>query len=388
MPTDLITALARGNQEAFHSAFIAWLLDKNAPHSLGPEVLQGFLRLLGFTLPSKYTVETEPTDQGRRFDIVITSEERPEWGKGLVIENKTKRSVQLEQLQQYQGKGEEGEEYTVAALALLWKNPDGATPGRLDGFPIVDYWQLREAIREALARHRSDSNPYHFIIDDYLRYLDDVLRVLDALAKYSWGEIPLEHLKTAFSKWAAHARRNQNDWRVLSQFYFAEFSRYLKDRRPELIFGSCDDFTEAKKGRNTCWVAEKNMRSRPFVLAQIWDFSEKACRFRLRPELERRSDEAVFFLEVRLDLDLRPEQHPSAEEGSQPVGKLKLKFENPDGSKNQRLEEALARGSYELSPPRKGSRTDHGETVRLRDIRFATMADRLKRMMEKVGYFE
>ncbi len=151
MPRNLISAFARGNQELFHSAFLAWLLGKSSPHALGGAVLEGLLSLVGLYLPNQsYTIQTEACDRGCRFDILIQSAESGPLKKGLVIENKTKSLGQHLQLDRYRDQG-----YQVAALALLPQTLDASTRAR---YPVIEYRQIRDLVSSARL-HRTPRSP-------------------------------------------------------------------------------------------------------------------------------------------------------------------------------------------------------------------------------------
>jgi len=51
MRENLISVLARGNQELFHSAFLAWLLKPTSAHGLGTR----FARAVLECLPTSYS---------------------------------------------------------------------------------------------------------------------------------------------------------------------------------------------------------------------------------------------------------------------------------------------------------------------------------------------
>jgi PD-(D/E)XK nuclease superfamily protein len=59
MPDNIIAVLSRGNQELFHSAFIAWLLDRDASHGLGGSFFRGLLPFLGHESAANLSMVTQ-----------------------------------------------------------------------------------------------------------------------------------------------------------------------------------------------------------------------------------------------------------------------------------------------------------------------------------------
>ena len=75
MSDNIVPIFSRGNQELFHSAFIAWLLDPTASHNLGDSFFQALQSLLrnggAIDFSSGYTVREFSWDSRSRFDILL-----------------------------------------------------------------------------------------------------------------------------------------------------------------------------------------------------------------------------------------------------------------------------------------------------------------------------
>jgi len=375
MARNLITVFARGNQELFHSAFIAWLLDERAPHSLGSSVLEEVLSLLGIPVPNAgYTIKTEACDRNCRFDLLIQADGVPQLKKGLVFENKTKSVGQHLQLDRYRKQG-----YEVAVLALLPQNLDESSR---DQFRVIEYRQIRDIVSGVLARRRADSSPYQFIIEEYIRYLSQVLGVFDTLDAYCRGKASIDNLIKSLSESAADVVATDNDVRTLNYFYYFEFERYLTRHHPELVFGKGNYEDHKKTGQNTRWIYEKNLKGPPYIESLVGDFSSGATRFRLHSALAAIHAEKSFTLAPRIEVWLDPVRLLAGGGEATIVGSLLL------GSWDERVKKLFREQEpYRTALSRKGPRNDHGEALSLGDIRFAVMAARMKQVMERVGYF-
>lgn len=375
MARNLITVFARGNQELFHSAFIAWLLDERAPHSLGSAVLQEVLSLLGIPMPNAgYTIKTESCDRNCRFDLLIQSDGVPQLKKGLVFENKTKSLGQHLQLDRYRDQG-----YEVAALALLPQTLDESSRVR---YPVIEYRQIRDIVSGVLARCRADSSPYQFIVEEYIRYLSKILGVFDALGAYCRGEACHDRLITSLSESAADVVATDNDVRTLNYFYYCELEKYLTGHHPELVFGAGSYKEHEETGQNTRWIYEKNMQGPPYIESLVRDFSSGAAPFRLHSALAGIHAEKSFTLAPRIEVWLDPARLLAGDGEATVVGSLLL------GSWDERVKRLFREQEpYRTALSRKGPRNDHGEAVSLGDIRFSVMAARLKQLMERIGYF-
>jgi PD-(D/E)XK nuclease superfamily len=94
MSRNVIDIFARGNQELFHSAFLAWLLDRHENHGLGNSFCSRIIGLLrgnsGHDPDKEYVVATEYRSGRSRFDIILRPKDPANQVKGLVLENKVK----------------------------------------------------------------------------------------------------------------------------------------------------------------------------------------------------------------------------------------------------------------------------------------------------------
>jgi hypothetical protein len=94
MSRNVIDIFARGNQELFHSAFLAWLMDDHENHGLGKSFRSCMISRLpenfGYDPNAEYEIATEYRSGRSRFDIILRPIDAAKPGKGLVLENKIK----------------------------------------------------------------------------------------------------------------------------------------------------------------------------------------------------------------------------------------------------------------------------------------------------------
>lgn len=150
-----------------------------------------------------------------------------------------------------------------------------------------------------------------------------------------------------------------------------------------MVFGTYGYKEQEENGQNTRWIYEKNMQGPPYFEALVRDFSSDAARFRLHDALREVHSVKAFALAPRIEIWLDPQRLQKDADDSTIVGTLLL------GSWDDRLKKTFREQEpYRSEFTRKGPRNDHYEPTSIGDIRFATMADRLKSLMEKVGRFE
>jgi hypothetical protein len=117
MSRNVIDIFARGNQELFHSAFLAWLLDRHENHGFGNSFCSRIIGLLrgnsGHDPDKEYVVATEYRSGRSRFDIILRPKDPASAVKGLVLENKIKSFGNHLQLDKYKDEG-----YDVAVLVI------------------------------------------------------------------------------------------------------------------------------------------------------------------------------------------------------------------------------------------------------------------------------
>src|SRR5678816_1671896 len=105
MSRNVIDIFAKGNQELFHSAFLAWLMKDDEDHGLGKSfrsrILGRIPEALGYDANGEYAVHTEFSSGRSRFDIMLRPIGVANEKKGLVFENKIKSFGSLLQLEQY-----------------------------------------------------------------------------------------------------------------------------------------------------------------------------------------------------------------------------------------------------------------------------------------------
>lgn len=370
MQENIISVFARGNQEMFHSAFLAWLLRSTAPHGFG----DGFLRSLLSHLPTdlqippfdRYIVKTEVCDGPCRFDILVQPTESSSPIKGLVFENKVKSFGRHLQLDGYKSRG-----YEVVVLALLPETLDAETRAR---YPVIEYRMIRDILRRmALAQ----SDHYQFMVTQYADFLDGTVGIFDAIR--SLGNEKLDPLAfiDRVKRAADETEFSDNDIRTFDYFYYHAFSNYLSQQEPDLWFGDLS-YAEAKDQEKTMgWNYEKNMQGPPFMETIFFNPITPSEHWKPGEEsLKALYGSNPFQVAPRIELWLDPariarEQHPSLEVGRIMLGTWSKEFRDHIRSRDPYVSR--------LRPI--GSRHFHREMISLRDLSFSSLAGRLRAML-------
>lgn|GEM_PF-5189927 len=277
----IIDILKKGNQELFHSAMIAWLLDPNsAEHGLGPIFLNGIAdRLDAYGWPDfkgildasgSVAIQTEVGGFGRRYDIVIRCGE----DSRIVIENKTKSIGEKSQFETY---GEDNQNDMLVALGLC-KESFAHFPEKT--YPMITYGD----VLQILSNIPIPNNDWGVLIKHYRLFLERTLSTMELAAQYfESGDISRhqEFIQNIFAMddWT------ENDKRFLNLFLLEKFSRHLKERSKFAGFE---------------WVSDKNQSSGAW-LASGWEGSQpKYYKFFDATEmlLEKHSATLWFHLEL------------------------------------------------------------------------------------------
>lgn len=288
---NIVSVLSRGNQEMFHSAMLAWLMDEGGSHGLGRAFLSGVFSSLGVKTDGVQEVVTEHRGRHGRYDILLRDPSKGD--KTIVFENKTKSLGAHSQGARYAVEGA-----TVLLLALL---PEMFDEESRNAWPLLSY----RGIHDLLVRMELDpSNGHQFVVAQYRDYLDAVLRPFELIQESANGGRPfdsavLKELQSAISS----ASYNENDWRTLNYYYFAAFRDYLRSHAPDLVFGTRSwDASEA--GENMLWQAEKDRQGPPFMEAVLYAPDRLSTKWTLKSDIAARlrSSEGVTPLIPRLEL--------------------------------------------------------------------------------------
>jgi hypothetical protein len=368
--TDIISVFTRGNQEMFHSAFLAWLMDKDAPHGIGQIFLQRLLsrfpKISVLEPSTDYEVFTEYRDSHGRYDILVR-EQNSCGGKGIVFENKVKSFGSLPQLDRYK----EGP-YAVAVIALLKETLDPEIEG--GEYPVIEYATIRDILGTLLLS--PDDNPYHFIIKEYAAHLGRTLGVFDKLRDFMYGNIQLPAFLADIETPIRETTLTDNDIRTFNYFYYYNFSRYLIGQGQDLVFGSLGYNEAGETKRNTRWISEKNMQGPPYMEALIFTPFEEKQAWRMHPCFEPLYSANRFVLAPRLELWLDLSKMVTAFHYSTEAGRLML------GTWSDDLKQFLSENEpYKTQLKRLGSRNFHHEKLSLEDLPFPKMADRMRSML-------
>ncbi len=172
MQRTIIDILRKGNQELFHSAIIAWLLDPKGEHGFGAGFLNAFAETVedkGYpkfrtALQASPTVKitTETTGPQSRYDIRLEIQ-----STFVVIENKTKSLGDDPQLEKYQG-----ENTILVALGLCDLSFSEQVKGK---YPLVTY----DEVVTILGRlPELPGSAFKVLVDQYRQFLNRELEIL------------------------------------------------------------------------------------------------------------------------------------------------------------------------------------------------------------------
>jgi len=232
MSANVIDLFARGNQELFHSAFIAWLLDEHGSHGFGSRFVGEFTSRLPAQIAGRLTeplaVRTEYRSGGSRFDILLESRSpSPTSFKGLVLENKIKSFGNAVQLDKYLAQG-----FNVLVLALLPETLDDAARRC---YPVVTY----SLVQDILDRLPLDpTNHYHFLVREYRAFLKETLSTYELIARYCNGDVSPSEFRGAVKTALSGSVLRDNDVRTYSYYYYHLLARHIRHSAPDLAFGT------------------------------------------------------------------------------------------------------------------------------------------------------
>lgn len=369
MPDNIITVLSRGNQELFHSAFIAWLLDPTASHNLGDSFFRALQPHLGCScnmdFSSGYTVYRESTDSRSRFDILLVPKAQASRCKGLVIENKIKSFGSHLQLDRYMQEG-----YAVVVLALIRETLDADARHQ---YPVVEYRIVSEILRSLPLEI---SNGYHFLIEQYASFLAKTLSVFEILREFGNGALEESNFVSAFANATNDLDLSDNDIRTLNYFYYFAFDEFLHQQAPDLVFGPLDYKEAESQKRNTRWLFEKNMQGPPFMEALIYQPYADGVQWRMHDVFQPLFEADAFQIAPRIELWLDPQNITTL---TSQAGILLL------GTWSDSLKKYLReKEPYKSGLTRSGPRNFHREPVLVSDLPFSKLADRLRALLAKV----
>jgi hypothetical protein len=296
MSKNIIDVLSRGNQELFHSAVLAWLMDEQESHGLGKSfrtrILSEVGKNLGYDPNGDYEVKTECVFRRSRFDIILTpkGDAANQRRKGLVFENKFKSLAPLTQPKRYEAEG-----YKIVVIALL---PELLEEGIEDRYQVLRYDVISNALKQLPS---CPNDHYQFLLDQYRRFIDETLLPFTLISEYSSGTLALEDFIEQFSRAVAGQSFRDNDIRTFSHFYHSQLAEFIKRSAPDLVFG-----TEPYKspGVNTKWFCQKNEQGAPFVETLIrrpFDPPNWTLHSQLRPAHETKDPTIAPRLEIRLN---------------------------------------------------------------------------------------
>lgn len=368
MTNNVIDLFARGNQELFHSAFIAWLLDENGSHGLRDRFLREFIGRLpngiAGRLIGSLQVLTEYRQGNLRFDILLKPNSNSGASfLGLVLENKVKSFGNSIQLDNYKKAG-----FDVVVIALL---PETLDDEAKKNYTIIKYSDINH-ILGTLAL--DPANHHQFLVLEYQRFLEQTLSTYNSIELYCKGSISVSDFRNKLKTSISNSVVRDNDVRTYSYYYYYLLAKYIVPFASDLAFGT-RTYRDAKRdNENTKWEFEKNLQGPPYMEALIY----RPCNtppWKLYDQLASiKTNEPVCIaprIEVWLDLNKIVE----ANDPRRKVGTLMLGTWAPELKEALRTLQPYAN---KLTPKPRASRNFHCEDLTLSDIPFEKIVDRIR----------
>jgi hypothetical protein len=367
---NIIEIFQRGNQELFHSAFIAWLMNKNGEHGLGDNFARRLFESAGYTCDSDYEVITEHTEGDSRYDIFIKPKKDM---RALVLENKVKSFGHRVQVESYLKKG-----HHVAFLSLFRETLENTK-----GIKVILYDDILKDLDACIL---NASSSYHFLISEYKNFIHDQLQVFKAIKSYCYEDKSLQKMQEDFRQYLPSNDMRENDRRTIHYYIYYNFAEYMQNNFSPLIFGHLDEKEADEKKDNTKWLYEKNMRGGSFMTAHIHNFQQSNMKFRLKSDLcdLHATMTNPFTIAPRIELYFDPNQMKNVNvTEDHEVGRIMI------CTWTEELIAYLKNHKSYCSVLRKmGRRHFHYETISLKDMVFSRLEYRIKQMLSIMGVFQ
>jgi len=315
-----------------------------------------------------YEVLTEYTESSCRFDILIRPLSQIENRNGIVFENKVKSIGERLQLDKYAELG-----YDVVSLALLPESFDNT-----GHYPIIEYKKIHSILNSLPLDIK---NCYHFFINEYLIHLSNTLNIYDTLRNYINETINIKIFRDELNKCLENINLNINDTRTFTYFYFYNFSKHLKAKNSNLIFGTHDYGKEEELPPNTRWIFRKDLQGPPYMESLIYRPFDPEMKFHINKDFEEIYKVNPFIIAPRIELWLDLNYIQKCNDSDE-IGEIMI------GSWTKELVTFLKEHEhYKALFTRKGSRNFHYEKVSLKDLPFSNLANRLMKMLSLIGEF-
>ena len=372
MTNNVIDLFARGNQELFHSAFIAWLLDKQGTHDLGSKFLDGFKSKLpkniSDRLKGSLKVLTEYRLGSFRFDIALKLESTSSNAfEGLVLENKIKsfgNAVQLDNYNKSLG-------VDVVVLALLPETLDDAAR---NSYPVVKYSDVNDILQELPL---DPANHYQFLVHEYRTFLSQTLSTYKSIAQYCNGSTSMSDFLAELKTGLSSSVLRDNDIRTYSYYYYYLLAEYIGKSTPDLVFGTRTYAQAEQDKENTKWEFEKNLPGPPYMEAIIFRPCDTSP-WKLHAALASIHTSEPVTIAPRIEVKLDPNRICTADAHNPIVGTLMLGTWNSDLKQALRNNEPYA---STLKRKQRANRNFHCEDLALSEIPFETIIPRIRRAL-------
>lgn len=374
MTNNVIDLFAKGNQELFHSAFIAWLLDENGSHGLKDRFLKEFKSKLPGDirdrLPDSLNVLTEYQDGRLRYDILLKPRSKSANSfKGLVLENKIKSFCNTLQPKKYKAAG-----FDVVVLALLPETVDLDTGKECT---VIDYSDINQ-ILQGLDVDPADH--YQFLVREYCDFLTQTLSTYESIRQYCSGNILLPDFRAKLKTCLSNSILRDNDIRTYSYYYYYLLAEYIGKSAPDLIFGT-RTYAEAERDKqNTKWLFEKNVQGPPYIEAII-DCRADTPYWKLPDDLAQINETEPFKIAPRIEVNFDLKRILDAKEPEDPsMGKLMLGTWSPTLKEHLKNNESYKSKLNKLN----ARRNFHSESLVLSDIPFGSIVTKIRQGLQLI----
>jgi len=362
---NIIELFKKGNQELFHSSFIAWLMNKDGEHGFGNRLAKRILKKIDYDIKADYKIETEYSDGANRYDIFIQQKNY----KSLILENKVKSFGSKNQSERYLKSG-----YAFSYLALLRETIENS--GKIN---IIYYKDVLDSISE---EKLNLNNHYHFLINEYKNFLSKTIAVFTIVKKYCEGDIIWQDAKKSFEENLKGTTTKDNDVRTYSYYFYYIFIEYLRKKSSDLIFGKLNYKESEIANENTKWEFEKNMQGPPFLEALIRKFNQPGVNFSFDKNFLHFVKGKNLIIIPRAEIWIDPQ---ALVEETSKIGKIKL---GAIGTQSAELMNFLKNNEpYRATLKMIGRRHFHYEDIRVKDLVFPNFEQKIRNMMSKIGMF-
>jgi hypothetical protein len=323
----------------------------------------------GYDVNGEYSIHTEYPDGSSRFDILLQPTEVQSTKKGIVFENKIKSFGTAPQLAQYEAKG-----YDVVVLALL---PQTFQEEVGTHYTVLFYNVIVELLHDVLPK---SPHPYKFVLEQYREFLVHTLDTYSAISEYCRASLTADTFFDRLGRATQGIEFRKNDIRTFSDFYHYSLAQFIRTSALDLVFGTRNYKDAETQNVNTRWEREKNLQGSPYLEALIHQPFDTPG-WTLHSQFKAIQASRPLCIAPRLEVRLNPATLVEKRSLEQEVGFLMLGTWTPEFK--QVMKEVEPYKSTLKRRPH-ADRNFHCETVRVADLPFSQMTQRIRDMMQLI----